>query len=906
VALLQRKEIRNRAHALVKEWQGETREHAEAKSFWGDFFNVFGVNRRRVASFEEPVKKSGGATGFIDLLWRGRLLIEHKSKGKDLDKAYSQGLSYFEGLNDKDLPRFVMVSDFDRFRLYDMDGGDTAEFTLEELPDNIHLFDFLSGHEQEEALPIYELNIKAAERLGDLYDALLESGYEGHPLQVFLVRILFCLFAEDTGIFNRHQVTRYILKHTNEDGSDLDMHLAKLFQVLDKPYEKRNKNLPEGLAEFPYVNGALFAERFDMPSFSADMRDQLLECAYFDWADISPAIFGSLFQSVMDQETRRSLGAHYTSEKHIYRLINPLFLNDLKQEFEQITKLKRGKQQRLISFQQKLTDLQFLDPACGCGNFLITTYKAIRELELSVLQEQLKDDEHLGATLTIEPLISLDHYHGIEIEEWPARIAEVAMWLTQHQMNREFAKQFGHEPDLLPLKTAAHIFPENALTLDWAEVVAPNKLNYIIGNPPFVGKNYRSKEQNESMASTMKHIKNWKSLDFVTCWFVKSAEFMQQNQNIQAALVSTNSITMGEQVEPLWNSLLGLGIKINFSHRTFSWSSEAKGKAAVHVVIIGFSLLNKDTKKIFHYSDLNGEATISNARNINPYLIDAIDTTIGNRGKPISEVPALIYGNKPVDGGFLLLSPEEKAELVSLEPTAERWLKPVIGSREFINRLERWCLWLVGITPNELKKLPEVMKRVQQVKEMRLNSVDAGARKLAERPTEFRDTRVPETYIVVPRVSSERREYVPMGFFTGETISTDLNNLIPNAQKYHFGVLESKIHMAWLSAVTGRLKSDYRYSAKLVYNNYPWPEVDDAQKAKVKKAAQAVLDARELYPDSSLADLYDPLLMPAELRKAHNALDKVVDRCYRKEPFKDDTQRLKLLFERYAELTANS
>ncbi len=904
MALLQRKEIRLRAIAFVREWLGETREHAEAKSFWGDFFNVFGINRRRVASFEEPVKKSGGGTGFIDLLWPGRLLIEHKSKGKNLDKAYQQGVRYFEGLKDEDLPRFVMVSDFDRFCLYDMDGGDRAEFSLEELPDNIHLFDFLSGHEESEQLPIYELNIKAAERLGKLYDALLESGYEGHPLQVFLVRILFCLFAEDTGIFSRHQVTRYILKHTNEDGSDLDMHLAKLFQVLDTPEDNRNKNLLEILEAFPYVNGALFAERFDMPSFTSDMRDQLLECAYFDWAGISPAIFGSLFQSVMDQKTRRSLGAHYTSEKHIYRLINPLFLDDLKGELAQIKPLKRGKQQRLMAYQKKLTDLQFLDPACGCGNFLITTYKAIRELELEVLKEQQKDDEQLGAKFTIEPLISLDHYHGIEIEEWPARIAEVAMWLTQHQMNREFAKQFGREPDLLPLKTAAHIKQDNALTLGWGDVVPPENLDYIIGNPPFVGKNFRTKEQNESMAFVVRNrIKNWKSLDFVTCWFVKAAELMKAHPHVKSALVSTNSITMGEQVEPLWNLLLNEGIKINFAHKTFSWNSEARGQAAVHVIILGISLIGEVTKSLFSYPKLNEEPKKLRVTNINPYLIDAIDVVIGNRTKPLCNVPPFVYGNKPVDGGHLLLSAEEKDDLLKKEPEAEKWLRPVIGSREFINRLERWCLWLVGIQPNELRKLPEIMRRVQQVKEMRLNSVDAGARKLADRATEFRDTKVPSTYIVIPRVSSERRDYVPMGFYDGNTISTDLNNMIPDAAIYHFGILESKIHMAWVGVVTGRLKSDYRYSAKLVYNNYPWPEPDNTQKEKVEKAAQAVLDARELYPDSSLADLYDPLTMPTELRKAHNALDKAVDRCYQKEAFKDDSQRLKLLFERYAALT---
>jgi len=905
VALLQRKEIRLRAHALVREWQGETREHAEAKSFWGEFFNVFGVNRRRVATFEEPVKKSGGGTGFIDLLWPGRLLIEHKSKGKNLDKAYQQGVRYFEGLKDEDLPRFVMVSDFDRFCLYDMDGGDTAEFTLEELPDNIHLFDFLSGHEETEQLPIYELNIKAAERLGKLYDALLESGYEGHPLQVFLVRILFCMFAEDTGIFNRHQVTRYILKSTNEDGSDLGMHLMTLFQVLDTAEDSRNKNLPEILEAFRYVNGALFAERFDMPSFTSDMRDQLLECAYFDWAGISPAIFGSLFQSVMNQKTRRSLGAHYTSEKHIYRLINPLFLDDLKGELAQIKNLKRGKQQRLMAYQEKLTNLQFLDPACGCGNFLITTYKAIRELELEVLKEQQKDDEHLGATLTIEPLISLNHYHGIEIEEWPARIAEVAMWLTQHQMNREFAKQFGREPDLLPLKTAVNITAKvSALTLDWSKVVAPENLDYIIGNPPFIGKKEQSRQQKEELKNVFLPIKTTGTLDYVCAWYAKAANYI--DENIQVAFVSTNSITQGEQVAPLWSYLFDAEIVINFGHRTFSWDSEASGKASVHVVIIGFSKHGASKKTIFEYTDIMADPIPKPAKSINPYLLDAPNIIVDNRTKPIQkDAPILIKGSEATDSGHLIFNNEDELQLLLDEsPNAADFIKPLISGGSYINDRKRWCLWLVDINPSDLKLMKPVLKRIEKVKSFRESSTKKRTVEWAKFPHLFSENRQPKSdYLVIPKVSSERRQYVPIGYMDKDVIANNTISMIPDATLYHFGTLNSNIHMAWMKSICGRTKSDYQYSNKLVYNNFPWPEADNTQKEKVEKAAQAVLDARELYPDSSLADLYDPLTMPTELRKAHNALDKAVDRCYRREPFKDDAERLKLLFERYAELT---
>ncbi len=907
MSTLPRREIRKRAYAFAQEWQGETREQAEAKPFWEAFFTVFGMQRRRIASFEEPVKKLGGQQGFVDLLWKGKLLVEHKSRGKDLDKAYTQALDYFPGLSDEELPRYVLVSDFERFVLHDLDTQNDERFHLNELPDQIHLFDFIAGYEDSPAThEEYALNFKATEQLGQLHDALADSGYDGHPLEVFLVRALFCLFAEDTGIFSHHQFVHYLLNRTAADGSDTAMHLNALFQVLDTPDKKRSKHLSEELAAFPYVNGNLFAERLDMPSFDADMRDQLIASAWFDWSSISPAIFGSLFQHIMgDSKKRRQLGAHYTSEKHILRLIKPLFLEDLQDEFQHLQGLKRNKQKRLIQFQEKLSALHFFDPACGCGNFLIITYRELRRLELHVLREQYGDKPKAHLALSIEPLINLNHFHGIELEEWPARIAEVAMWLTQHQMNREFAQQFGREPDLLPLKTAAHITHGNALQLDWETLLKDShalKALYILGNPPFIGKNYRSKQQNTDMAQVFSNVKNHKSLDFVTCWFRRAADFIQ-NTTVKVAFVSTNSICQGEQVAPLWNSLLDKGLYIHFAHRTFAWSSEARGKAAVHVVIIGFAASKANKPRLFEYTDIKGEPEEIQAENINSYLVDAPNAIIENRSKPLCNVPPLTYGNKPVDGGNLLLSPSEKSELLEKEPAAEIWLKPVLGSEEFINNKERWCLWLVGITPKQLRSMPVVMKRIEKVKKMRLNSVDTGANKLAERPTEFRDTKNPKTYILVPRVSSERREYVPMGFFDSNTISTDLNNMIPDAGLYEFGILESKLHMLWLRTVGGHLKSDFRYSAKLVYNNYPWPESPtDKQQQAVEKAAQAVLDAREHYPDSSLADLYDPLTMPADVRKAHNALDKAVEKCYRKEKFSSDEARLSFLFERYQTL----
>lgn len=903
-ARLNRREIRNRAHAFVLEWQGESREHAEAKPFWEAFFHVFGVHRRRIASFEEPVKVSESTTGFIDLLWKGKLLIEHKSLGKDLDKAYGQALDYFPGLKDEELPRYVLVSDFDRFHLHDLDTDTTTEFTLDELPDRIHLFDFMAGYEDAgDTIEEFELNIQAAEILGYLHDALLESGYSGHALEVFLVRILFCLFAEDTGIFARHQLINYLINNTREDGSDTDMHLAKLFQVLDKSPDNRSTHLSEELDAFPWVNGHLFDERLEIPSFNTEMREVLLECAYFDWSNISPAIFGSLFQSVMDWEARRNLGAHYTSEKNILRLIRPLFLDELWAEFDKLKALKRGKQQRLGAFQQKLSQLAFLDPACGCGNFLVITYRELRRLELAVLRAQQRDKGSSHLELTIEPLIRLDRFHGIEIEEWPVRIAEVAMWLTQHQMNREFARQFGREPDLLPLKTAAHIVQGNALQMDWREVVKPEAVDYLLGNPPYRGSKYQSPEQKAELVSLFGSIPNAKQLDYVSCWFLKAVRFIKDT-GIKAAFVATNSITKGEQIAPLWQPLLAMGVHIHFAHRTFAWDSEGRGTAAVHVVIIGFAMDDAERKRLFDYRDINGEPEPRQANHISPYLIDAPEVVVGSRNQPLGDVPPLWFGNMPLDGGNLLLSPEEKDELLAIEPQAQKWLKPVLGAQEFINKQERWCLWMVGISPTELRSMPAVMKRVAAVKQFRLASRAASTRVHAERPAEFRDTRTPDNYILVPKTSSERREYIPMGFFDKDVISTDLNFMIPNAGKFEFGVLESRLHMAWMRTIAGRLESRYRYSAKLVYNNFPWPEVADSQREKVEQSAQAVLDAREQFPESSLADLYDPLTMPAVLRKAHRALDKAVEQCYRSKPFKDDAGRLQLLFERYQALAA--
>lgn len=924
------RDIKNNAHQFTLDYAEAVKENAESQSFLNDFFAIFGINRRRVASFELPIKVDEvSGTKRIDLFWPGMLLVEMKSTGQNLEKAYQQGIGYFKGLKDEELPRYVLTCDLNTFRLYDLDDQNDYRFELSELSDHLHLFDFMNGQTVQNISEV-ELNLQAADLLGKLHDSLEESGFTGHELQVFMVRVLFCLFAEDTGIFNRHQFTRYLLDFTHESGMDTEMHLHKLFQVLDKHPTTRNQNLIPELNTFPYVNGHLFAERIDMPSFTTDMRNQLIECCLFNWKDISPAIFGSLFQSIMDKQARRNLGAHYTSEENILKTIDPLFLKDLRDEFKQALKLKsdKNRNEKLKALTHKIRHLTFLDPACGCGNFLIITYRELRRLELEILQAQHADAEQLQVGLEIEPAIPLNNFYGIEIDEWPARIAEVAMWLTQHQMNVEFAKRFGHEPDLLPLKEHAQIHHNNALELDWNDVLPASELSYLIGNPPFVGKQYRKPEQTKSMELVFETAKvnGFKNLDFVASWFFKAAQFMQ-NGDIRCALVSTNSITMGEQVAILWQPILEMGIEIDFAHRTFQWNNEASGKAAVHCVIIGFSLSRhggldpqspqnaiEKTKTLYDYPNIKGAPIAIKANNINPYLIDAPSSIISNRSTPLNTAYAMVFGNMPNDGGNLLLTAEEKQNLLSQYPVLQQWIKPILGSREFLNNGERYCLWLANASTKQLRdlmKTPVIKHRIDSVKEMRSSSNRASTKKLAETPWLFGENRHPQkgNYILVPRVSSERRPYIPMGFFDNQTISSDANQMIPNATLFEFAILTSQIHMDWMRTVAGRLKSDYRYSAKLVYNNFPWPEVDEKQKAQIEKLAQKILDAREAEfakdAETSLADLYDPDLMPPELRKAHQALDKAVDKLYHPEgkTFKTPLERVNHLFERYAQLT---
>ena len=894
-------EIKTRALAFSKEWQQESSEKAEAKSFWDEFFNVFGISRRRVASFEEHVKKHADKDGFIDLFWKGVLVVEHKSRGMSLDKAYNQALDYFDGIGERDLPKYVIVSDFARFRLYDLEENQQHEFDLKDLHRNVRLFGFIAGYQTHKIQEQDPVNIKAAEQMGKLHDQMKDAGYFGHALELYLVRLLFCLFAEDTGIFERQQFKDYIEERTSEDGSDLAHHISTLFQVLNTPREKRLKNLDEQLAAFPYVNGKLFEEMLPTAGFDSAMRQELLNCCALDWSRISPAIFGSLFQSIMDKAARRNLGAHYTSEENILKLIKPLFLDELWEEFE---KIKHNKN-RLLEFHQKLRRLNFLDPACGCGNFLVIAYRELRLLELEILRASRVN---MQSELNIHSLINLnvDQFFGIEIEEFPAQIAQVALWLMDHQMNLLVSEEFGLYFVRIPLEVSSTIVCGNALRIDWETVVPARHVSYIMSNPPYVGYQWQNSEQKKDVVDIFSGLKSATSLDYVACWYAKAAQYMQDTK-ISCAYVSTNSVVQGEQVAILWPEMIQkYGIKINFAHRTFQWNNEARGKAAVHCVIIGCALFDISPKWLFEYENIKGEPHKIKAQNINPYLVDAPTVILDARRLPIANVPKMTLGSMPKDGGNLLLDLEEKEELLSIEPKAEKWIRPFSMGNEYINSIPRFCLWLVDCQPNDLRDMPEVLRRVELVKEMRLASPAPSTRSAAETPTIFKQLNQPNSnYLAVPRVSSERRTYIPIGYLPKEHIAGDKLYTVPNATLFHFGVLTSSMHMAWMRVVAGRLKSDYSYSNTIVYNNFSWPEKpSEKQKQTIETAAQAVLDARAQFPESSLADLYDPLTMPPALLKAHQQLDKAVDAAYGKTNFQTEAQRVAFLFELYQKYTS--
>ena len=886
-------EIRARAHHFVADWRGTKKERAESQSFWNAFFGVFGINRREVAVFERAVQRLKARPGYIDLFWPGVLLVEHKSAGLFAD-AEPQIQQYLENLPPRELPKYLIACDFETFELTELESGESQRFALEELPNRIDLFGFIAGYEPRKFRAENPVDRQAAELMGDICDTLHGEGYRGE-LEKFLTQLLFCFFADDTSIFpERGMLGRYLRERTSEDGTDLGMRLAHLFRILDTPPSERMTSIDEQVARFPYINGSLFEGDPKVADFKSATRAILLRASSFDWSQISPAIFGSLFQTVMDSKKRRAMGAHYTSEKSILKTIEPLFLDELRAEFE----AAKRHPEALRAFHDKIANLRFFDPACGCGNFLIVAYREMRLLELDVLCALYPAQETRDIPIERLCRIDVDHFYGIEVERFPARIATAAMWLTDHQMNRKVSVEMGEYFARIPLAKSPHIFEENALRRDWREVLPPDDNVFVFGNPPFVGRQYRTADQRADMELVFgKKSPGTQNLDYVCAWHLKAAKFIRGTA-ARAAFVSTNSISQGEQAGVLWPRLFAEGMKIRFAHRTFNWSNEARGKAHVHVVVVGYGAEDAATKTIFEYGDINGEPRATKAQNINPYFVDAENIAIENRAESISEsAPKIVKGSMPNDGGHLLLDSEEKDALLRDEPEAEKFLRRFVGSKEFINKIERWCLWLVDAKPEEIRRLPLVKKRIEGVRANRAASKKALTREFAARPTIFAEIRQPKSsYLLIPEVSSEARNYIPMAFMPPEVILSNKGYAISNAGFYDFGVLSSQIHMTWMRQVAGRLKSDYSYSAKLVYNNFPWPNPTAKQKAKIEKFAQAVMSARSKSRTSSLADLYDPNTMPSILLRAHRSLDRAVDRAYRAKKFESDQERVSHLF----------
>jgi N-6 DNA Methylase len=955
---ISRNEIQDRARAFSTEWAGTSSEEADAKPFWIAFFQVFGIQQRKV--FEHHVAKLNKALGKIDLFWPGTLVIEHKSLGKDLKKATNQAFDYLHGLDAADAPRYVLVCDFEHFVLHDLEAPEGSpavhSFKLAQLAENIHLFGFIAGYQVRVIRENDPINQAAVEAIGELHDALKRDNYTGEKLEVFLVRLLFCLFADDTGIFQPkdsfHDLIEY---HTKPDGSDVGAVLEELFNTLNDKTENRQSRLPHHFAIFPYVNGKLFETHYRPPSFDTAMRCQLLTLCGLDWGSISPAIFGAMFQTVIELDAsnrRRQLGAHYTSEANILKLLGPLFLDELRAEFDSV----KSNKNQLFEFHKRLRELTFLDPACGCGNFLVIAYRTLRELELDVLQAAAKFGQKIGKVFN-NLQVNVDQFYGIEIEEFPAQIAQVAMWLTDHQMNVRVGVAFGEHFDRIPLTKSAQIRRGNALEIDWAEFVPPEKLSFIVGNPPFIGSQNQSAAQKASLASVTEGIAGAGVLDFVTGWFIKAGQYIsatpdgfggvaakankgrkgfedvqfsknqpaldgfgglfadviqietQARRKVRCAFVSTNSISQGEQVGVLWSWMLAQKIHIHFAHRTFQWSNDAPGQAAVHCVIVGFGMEERKPR-LFAYEDIKGPAHELTVKNVNPYLVDAPTILLPNLRSPICKVSLMNKGSQPTDGGNLLMTDSEKTDFLKIEPKAAHWIKRYMGAEEFLNNGVRWCLWLKDCSPQTLKSLPHVLARCERVKKMRLDSSKIPTRAWADRSTVFTEDRQPsDNYLFVPRVSSELRRFVPIGFLPPEIIASDAALVVPNATPYEFGILSSTMHNAWVRYTCGRLESRYRYSAGIVYNNYPWPnKPSDKLREAVETAAQGVLDARAVHQTgenpASLATLYNPNTMPANLQTAHKALDKAVDAAYGVKTLKTDAERVAYLFELYAKYTS--
>jgi len=910
-------EVRRRLQLFAKEHENDREEKQYAQQFMRDFYACFGLSKSSASMFEKRVIKFGNARGYIDSFIPGVLLVEQKTTGENLYKAYEQALDYAMAIaNEFEKPQYILVCDFQTFHLYNLHDLDKEPrvCSLNEISKRADWFMFLIDKRviaYSEELPI---NRKAVEQIAKLHDALLRANYTGRDLESFLTRLLFCLFADDTGIFGEDGQFRRLVAKTKEDGSDLGMAIAMLFQVLNTAHDKRQTNLDEALKAFEYVNGGLFAEQIAIPSFNFDLRTILVKCSELDWSGISPAIFGAMFQSVLEsgatdtahrRETRRELGAHYTSERNILKVIQPLFLDELHKEFEQaVTKPK------LQALYDKLHTLKFFDPACGCGNFLVIAYRELRRIENDVIAKLYFKGEQ-GGLLDVKEYckVNIEQFYGIEIDEAAVHIARVAMYITDHQLNLESGSRFGETRATVPLVATPHIHQGNALQVDWNSIVKASECNYVFGNPPFIGKKEQTAEQKKELLTVAKGIKGAGVLDYVCCWYFLAGEYIKLNNAIRCAFVSTNSITQGEQVGILWGYLNASGIAIDFAHRTFKWSNEGRGVAAVHCVIIGFSIGNTSRKKeLYYYADEDdansGEQHIVDS--INPYLVNAPFVAIDKRSNPICNVAEMNYGSMPIDNNFFTLTPEERDIFIAENADNDKVIRKYIGGNEFINSVERYCLWLVDAEPNLINKSRLIKERIESVRQFRLGSERLATNKLASYPMLFGEIRQPKaSYLLLPKVSSQNRDYMPIGFVDSSVIVSGSALVIPNATFYEYGVLQSKMHMAWMRTVCGRMKSDYQYSASIVYNNFIWKkDVGDKQKDAVETYAKNIIDLRTTFVGTTLATLYNNSTSPPALIKAHKDLDKAVDEAYGYKGGDDDASRVAFLFKRYEELTS--
>lgn len=907
-------EIRRRLQEFAVEHKNDTDEKQHEQQFWRDFYSCFGISKSSAVMFQARVIKVGGVRGYIDSFIPGVLLVEQKSLGRNLDDAYVQAQAYFHAItNDFEKPKYIITCDFQTFHLYDLqrNAREPLICKLNELSQRADWFMFLVDkevHAVSEELPV---NRKAAEQIAKLHDALLKANYKGKDLEIFLTRLLFCLFADDTGIFGDDGQFKRLVEKTKEDGSDMGSAIALLFQVLNTPLQDRQTNLDESLQAFEYVNGSLFTEQIQIPFFNFDLRTILLNCVQLDWSGISPAIFGAMFQAVLEEgatdtahrkESRRELGAHYTSERNILKVIEPLFLDELHKDFLSA----KGSKTKLKALYDKLPTLKFLDPACGCGNFLVIAYRELRRIENDVITELFFKDKQEGL-LDIATLcrVNVGQFFGIEIDGAAAHIARVALYITDHQLNLESANKFGKTRATVPLVTTPHIHHANALRINWNDIVKAEECSFVFGNPPFFGAMLLNDEQRNDIEIVFDNLKGSGTLDYVSCWYWIAAQYIS-NYKIDCAFVSTNSITQGEQVATLWAPLMTkFEIHINFAHQTFKWGNEGKAVAAVHCVIIGFSKRSNNLKYLYTYKDIDSDPIRHEVNNINAYLINAADIFIINRDSPLCSVPTMRYGSMPRDGGNLLLNSIEKDELIRLEPDSHKWIRKYVGGEDLINGTERYCLWLVDIEPNVLSKLPKLLDRVNKTKQFRLASKAESTRKFALTPHLFCQIAQPNTnYLAIPCHSSEKRRYIPISYVTSDVIASNALLTVGGASLEHFSVLTSSMHMAWTKAICGRLESRYRYSKDIVYNNFVWCDLNQNISEQLAKFGSAILEARNLYPNANLADLYDPLTMPVELVKAHEANNKAVDKAYGYTGADDDASRVAFLFKKYEELTS--